>query len=92
MIDHRGFSHSSLISPADMIFLFHITVDLGTLSSEWRSLSLLGKPLHTVELLLAERLYQLRDNPEILEFYGPPHPEDPQGRSFVQIERREING
>ena len=39
----------------------------------------LGKPLHTVQLLLADRMYRLRDGPEIFEFYGPPHPEDPIG-------------
>ncbi|CAF0727511.1 unnamed protein product [Adineta ricciae] len=37
------------------------------------------KPLHTVQLLLADRMYRLRDIPEIFEFYGPPHPEDPIG-------------
>jgi len=39
----------------------------------------IGKPVHTVQLLLAERMYKLRDIPENIEFYGPPHPEDPQG-------------
>ncbi|CAF1047536.1 unnamed protein product [Didymodactylos carnosus] len=38
-----------------------------------------GKPVHTVQLYLAERMYKLRDMPENIEFYGPPHPEDPQG-------------
>jgi len=38
-----------------------------------------GKPVHTVQLLLAERMYKLRDVPQNIEFYGPPHPEDPQG-------------
>ena len=40
---------------------------------------LLGKPVHTVQLLLAERMYKLQDSSETIEFYGPPHPEDPQG-------------
>jgi len=35
--------------------------------------------VHTVQLLLAERMYKLRDVAENIEFYGPPHPEDPQG-------------
>jgi hypothetical protein len=39
----------------------------------------LGKPVHTVQLLLADRMYKLRDVPQNIEFYGPPHPEDPQG-------------
>jgi hypothetical protein len=39
----------------------------------------IGKPVHTVQLLLAERMYKLRDVPENIEFYGPPHPEDPLG-------------
>jgi hypothetical protein len=38
-----------------------------------------GKPVHTVQLMLAERMYKLRDVPQNIEFYGPPHPEDPQG-------------
>ncbi|CAF2254176.1 unnamed protein product, partial [Rotaria magnacalcarata] len=38
-----------------------------------------GKPVHTVQLLLADRMYKLRDVPQNFEFYGPPHPEDPQG-------------
>ncbi|CAF4211469.1 unnamed protein product, partial [Rotaria sordida] len=38
------------------------------------------KPVHTVQLLLAERMYKLRDVPQNIEFYGPPHPEDPQGK------------
>ncbi|CAF0945624.1 unnamed protein product [Rotaria sordida] len=37
------------------------------------------KPVHTVQLLLAERMYKLYDVTETIEFYGPPHPEDPQG-------------
>ncbi|CAF1255091.1 unnamed protein product [Adineta steineri] len=37
------------------------------------------KPVHSVQLLLAERMYKLRDEPQNFEFYGPPHPEDPQG-------------
>jgi hypothetical protein len=41
--------------------------------------SLIGKPVHTVQLLLAERMYKLRDVAQNIEFYGPPHPEDPQG-------------
>jgi hypothetical protein len=39
-----------------------------------------GKPVHTVQLLLAERMYKLRDVAQNFEFYGPPHPEDPQGK------------
>lgn len=39
-----------------------------------------GKPVHTVQLLLAERMYKLRDVAQNIEFYGPPHPEDPQGK------------
>lgn len=38
--------------------------------------------MHIVELLLAERMYKLNDEPEIFEFMGPPHPEDPQGNLF----------
>ncbi|CAF2861895.1 unnamed protein product [Rotaria sp. Silwood2] len=37
------------------------------------------KALHTVQLLLAERMYKLYDVAETIEFFGPPHPEDPQG-------------
>ena len=39
----------------------------------------LGKPVHTVQLLLADRMYHLRGEAQTFEFYGPPHPEDPQG-------------
>ena len=39
----------------------------------------IGKPVHTVQLLLAERMYKLREVAQNIEFYGPPHPEDPQG-------------
>ena len=35
--------------------------------------------MHTVQLLLAESMYKLRDVAQNIEFYGPPHPEDPQG-------------
>ena len=44
-----------------------------------RHASFVGKPVHTVQLMLAERMYKLRDVPQNIEFYGPPHPEDPQG-------------
>ncbi|CAF4520114.1 unnamed protein product [Rotaria sp. Silwood1] len=37
------------------------------------------KAVHIVQLLLAERMYKLHDVAETIEFYGPPHPEDPQG-------------
>ena len=48
---------------------------------QWIHLHLcsLGKPIHTVQLLLAERMHKLRDVAQSFEFYGPPHPEDPQG-------------
>ncbi|CAF5159411.1 unnamed protein product, partial [Rotaria magnacalcarata] len=36
-----------------------------------------GKGVHTVQLLLAERMYKLYEMPQIFEFLGPPHPEDP---------------
>ena len=42
----------------------------------------IGKPVHTVQLLLAERMYKLRDVAQNIEFYGPPHPEDPLGKSI----------
>lgn len=60
-----------------------ITLDRRTsLFSSLNDFLFLGnKPLHFVELLLADRLYKLRDHPETLEFYGPPHPEDPQGKN-----------
>ncbi len=45
----------------------------------------LGKPVHTVQLLLAERMYKLQDIAENIEFYGPPHPEDPQGKFICSI-------
>ena len=45
-----------------------------------RHSSVVGKPVHTVQLMLAERMYKLRDVPQNIEFYGPPHPEDPQGQ------------
>ncbi|CAM4773551.1 unnamed protein product [Rotaria magnacalcarata] len=37
------------------------------------------KGVHTVQLLLAERMYKLYEMPQIFEFLGPPHPEDPLG-------------
>jgi hypothetical protein len=45
----------------------------------------LGKPVHTVQLLLAERMYKLQDIAETIEFYGPPHPEDPQGEFICSL-------
>ena len=36
--------------------------------------------------MLAERMYKLRDIPQNIEFYGPPHPEDPQGKWASLIE------
>lgn len=47
-----------------------------------------GKPVHHVELIMAEKLYKLKDVPEIFEFYGPPHPEDPLGKYAMEL--REI--
>jgi hypothetical protein len=43
----------------------------------------IGKPVHTVQLLLAERMYKLRDVAQNIEFYGPPHPEDPNGKLIL---------
>ncbi len=36
-------------------------------------------------MLLAERMYKLQDIPETIEFYGPPHPEDPQGEFIFML-------
>lgn len=47
------------------------------------SICFLGKPVHNVELLLAEQMYKLRDYVETFEFYGPPHPEDVQGTRML---------
>ncbi len=55
---------------------FHIYINTRKSHS---GLYFIGKPVHTVQLLLAEKMYKLQDVVQNIEFYGPPHPEDPQG-------------